>query len=226
MPKTHIKQRVCSLPRRARRPRRAQTSAPTARPSEKLENPWKYDHLGPGFFCKKIRVPGFPCRKIRARNHWFSNSFRNYSQLRTVALAVEMRTGRAGSGDLESNPRRNADDRNCGNDMFHNVFQAFSVNYQKMRSVGIWAPRGDGTAPRRIREPMVFQWFSMILERSQHYLSQTEAARGEGTGRMQSIRIAKRLCWEKIYPVPDREAAASQRMLSSCQWFLNLSTKL
>ena len=50
---------------------------------------------------------------ISYRNIRFSNSFRNYHCLRTVAPAVEMRTERAVSGGRESRHRRDAVDRNC-----------------------------------------------------------------------------------------------------------------
>ena len=77
-----------------------------------------------------------------------------------MAPAVQMRTERAGSMRIGTRASRTAVDRICGNALFYNVLQGFSVNYQKMRSIGIWALCGGGTAARGAREPMFFHWFS------------------------------------------------------------------
>ena len=74
---------------------------------------------------------------ISYRNIRFSYSFRNYHCVRTAVPAVEMRMERAVSGGRDSRHRRDAVDRICGNALFYNVLQGFSVNSRKVRSIGI-----------------------------------------------------------------------------------------
>ena len=59
--------------------------------------------------------------EMNYRNIRFSNSFRNYHCLRTVAPAVEIRTERAVSGGRESRHRRDAVDKNGKMLCFYNV---------------------------------------------------------------------------------------------------------
>ena len=89
----------------------------------------------------------------------FSISFCDYRCWHIVAPAVQMRTERAGSMHIGTRASRTAVDRICGNALFRKVLQGFSVNYQKMRSIGIWAPCGGRTAAGGTREPMVSHWF-------------------------------------------------------------------
>ena len=78
---------------------------------------------------------------------------------------------------------------------FYNVLQGVLVNCTKMRSVGIWAPRGGGTAAGRTREPMVSIGFPMIPGRPQPFLPPAEGAREAGTDGLRSIGIAEMLCF-------------------------------
>ena len=68
-----------------------------------------------------------------------------------------------------------------------------------MQSMGIWAPRGDGTAAGGTRQPMVFQWFSMVLDWFFNFLLQVEGAREGGSGGMQSMRITGMLCFTTFF---------------------------
>ena len=56
-----------------------------------------------------------------------------------------VRTERAVRERRESRPRRNAVGKKRGNALFYNVFEGFSVNYQNMQSIRMWAPLDDGT---------------------------------------------------------------------------------